>query len=247
MSTAPLIRFHRVTTGVVMASAFAAIACASLPGRARAETWLPLDIGNRWSYQGVAGGHEVTSITGTTVLRDRMVYVRSYLESPQNAGLENYWSVEPDGDVFLHGFMRRVENFGVAYEPPLRMLDAPLSLGRAWTTTSTVYYLPDMSLNGSYDFSFQVMEDGVLSLPAGTFDAMGIGQTAAPPLGRTGIAGQLAPDGARRSTALTAQEWYAQGVGEVQYATDDLYQLAVADLPTPVVATSWGRIKRLYH
>jgi hypothetical protein len=227
----------------------AIVTCASLgTGASHAQSYLPLTVGNRWTYQGVNGLHEVQVITGTTTVLGRTFYVKSYLESSSNSGLENYWSEEADGDVLLGGFLiNGVDTGGVIYDPPLRMLDAPLALGKTWTTRSAVYFLPAMNPGGTFDFTFTVFEDTTLSVPAGRFRALGIGQS--PMLAMLNVAphASLSLDGTLQTASGSPSDWYAAGVGVVQYDTDDRYQLVESALPTPVAVTSWGKLKRLYR
>lgn len=213
-----------------------------------AQPYLPLAVGNHWSYQGIGGKHEQQTITGTTMILGRDVYVKSTTESSSNSGLENYWSTEPDGDVFLHGFYRNIEAFGVVYDPPLRMVDAPLAMGKSWTTHAAIFYLPGMTPGESFDFTESVLEGAKkLTVPAGTFAAFGIGQTLAPPAARTLAGSPLALDGSVQAISAQASEWYSAGVGEVQFQADDLYQLSSYDFPTPVASTTWGKLKHWYR
>lgn len=234
---------------LVLPIAIAIATCASLgAGASHAQSYLPLALGNRWTYQGVNGLHDVQVITGATTIQGRTVSVKSYLESSSNTGLENYWSEELDGDLLVSGFfINGVDPWGVVYDPPLLVLDAPLALGKTWTTRSTVYRLPDMTSLGTFDFTLAVFEDTTLVVPAGTFRAFGIGQS--PMLAMAAIAPRafFSLDGALQASSGSPSDWYAAGVGVVQYDADDLYQLAGSELPTPVAATSWGKLKRLYR
>ncbi len=58
------------------------------PSPAQAAPWLPLTPGMRWEYQGLAGAHQVETITGFITLRGRVVATKSYAEGA-DAGLQN--------------------------------------------------------------------------------------------------------------------------------------------------------------
>jgi hypothetical protein len=232
----------------VLPIALAIATCASLgAGASHAQSYLPLATGNRWTYQSVNGLHEEHVISGTTTIQGRTVYVKSYLESTYNTGLENYWSEGPDGDLLLSGAYRSVEGWGWIFDPPLLFLDAPLVLGKPWTTRSTIYYLPDTSWGGPIEVTFAVFEDTTLVVPAGKFRAFGTGQSPMLAMAATTPNPSLSVDGAFRASSGAPSDWFAAGVGVVQFDSDDRYQLAEHELPTPVVATSWGRLKRLYR
>jgi len=215
---------------------------------ANAQSYLPLTVGNRWTYLATGGGTEVHTVSGTTELRGRTVFVVSYSGNPVNEGLENYWISQADG-FFLCGFLRHVEKLGKAYDPPIRVLRVPASVGDISTTTTTDYSWPGWDTPGqTFTISFQVIEDVMLDLPIGTMKALGLGQVAQAQGMRAD--GAYAMDGTRKTSGPldpVATDWFAAGLGEVQYRSDDLYQLQDFEIPTPVAATTWGRLKRLYR
>lgn len=229
---------------------FAALVMASTSASAipsHAQSYMPMVVGNRWTYDS-ASGHEVQVITGTTTIRGRTMFVRSYEESAENAGLENYWLVESDGDVLLGGFLRHVEKLGVLYEPPLRMVDVPLSVGATWTTPASYYRLPDTTLAGTFVFRMEVFGDSVLTVPAGTFSAFGIGQSPLIAAPAAMVQSGLELDGSVQVAGGSAQDWYSAGVGDVQFGYgDDPFRLTSYDFSTPTTALSWSRLKRLYR
>ena len=228
-------------------ASFALAAALFLSSVANAEDYLPLAVGNQWIYQRAGGGSEVHTVTGTTTLRGNTVYVISYSGNPPNEGLENYWISKSDG-FFLCGFLRHLESFGRAYDPPIRMLRVPATVGDVSTTTTTAYAWPDWQTpDPPFTISFQVIEDVVLNLPLGNLPALGLGQIG--PAQGTRPLGALALDGTARTSGpeSVASDWFSPGVGEAQYQADDLYQLSDFRIPTPVAASSWGRLKRLYR
>jgi hypothetical protein len=216
----------------------------------RAQAYLPLTAGTTWVYQGTAGAHETQTVTGITTLLGHDYAVITYSNSTSNTGLENYWSTNAEGDVFLAGFNRALDNFGVVYDPPLLYVDAPLALGKTWSSSTTPYFLPGMTPQGPFTLGRAVYEETGLDVPAGHFATFGIGQylVTGPALRLPAIAaGQLALDGTLVSPTGAANEWFAAGVGQVQYVVDDRYQLVSLGIPTPVAASTWGRVKAAYR
>jgi hypothetical protein len=212
-----------------------------------AQSYLPLAVGNRWTYDGVSG-HEVRVITGTATVRGRAMFVMSFEESAGNEGLDNYWLIEPDGDVLLGGFFRNVEHWGLAYDPPVRMVNVPLSVGAIWTTPVSYYTLPDTTLGGTFDITMEVFGDSVLTVPAGTFSAFGIGQSPQGGAPAVIVRGAFELDGTVQVAGGSAQDWYSDGVGDVQFGFGgDQFKLTSYAFPTPTSALSWGRLKRLYR
>jgi hypothetical protein len=222
---------------------------------AHAGSYLPLVVGNDWEYASPDGRHETQRITGTTVLRGRTVFVKRYEQSVENEGLENYWIEEPGGRLLLCGFFRADSGtgWGIAYEPPICMADAPLSLGRTWTTSSQSFMLPGMEPVSPLEVRFEVLEAGDLATPAGTFFAYGVGapQYVATPLARCSVTGEAISASVRGASGMPAEaaptDWYCEGVGVVQYSSDALYQLTGYGSPTAVAASTWGRLKNLYR
>jgi hypothetical protein len=210
--------------------------------------YLPLQVSNKWTYVGQSGDIEVLTTTGTIALRGNEVFVIRYGPSIQNEGLENYWTVGPDGDVLLWGAYRPVENWGVLYEPPLPMADAPLALGKTWGQSTHVYFLPDTTDGGTIEFGFQVYEAGPLMVPAGTFEAYGVGQTVPTPLpiglGSYALTGELLNGSLGGSLAA---DWWCDGVGNVQWGTSELFRLSSYSLTTSARPVTWGELKARYR
>jgi hypothetical protein len=232
---------------------------AAAPTQSAAGDWYPLGPGDAWEYADGHGVHHFEITNGTRLLLGRTVAIRSYVGGVDD-GLENYWLIGFDGSVLLAGFNNRQVNLALAYDPPVAMLVPPPTLGQTWSTHTMAYNLPDMSVYSIFDFTLSVLEDVQLTVPAGTYHAFGIGPP--PPAagstatfvlssgrsllldGRSALAGQ--PAGVTTATALNA-DWYAQGVGVVQYLGNTLNQLVNFSIPTPTAAVSWGKLKRLYR
>jgi hypothetical protein len=211
---------------------------------ALAAEYLPLPLGATWQYISEAGGAETQIVTGTRNLFGTDTWVISYQDSPLNDGLENYWTTNAEGDVFLWGFFRNLQGWGWAYQPPIRMVDAPLSLGQEWSTTYTIYELPGFVPEGTNEYPLEVSSEGMVTVPAGTYFAYGIGIPELPLLGGYSITGEVVA-GAPGHRA--ASDWWSDGVGRVQYEVDQIYRLTSFGWPTPVAVTSWGRVKALYR
>lgn len=209
---------------------------------ALAAEYLPLDLGVTRQYVGDEGGAETLVVTGTRTLFGTEVKVISYQNSTVNEGLENYWTTAPDGDVLLWGFYRNVEEFGRVYQPPVRMVDAPLSVGRQWATTFAIYTFPGYVVQGTATYPLEVYTEGPVSVPAGTYSAYGIGLGNPPLLAGHTITGEVVTGDIREDVAT---DWWSDGVGRVQYDLDRRYQLLSADPPTPTTGISWGRVKAL--
>jgi hypothetical protein len=212
---------------------------------------MPLAVGNLWHYVSAAGVHQVETITGTQTLLGRTVFVKTYRLGP-DAGLENYWLTGPNGEVLLAGFSR--PGLAFAYDPPMTVCGGAPLPGDSWHTRVTLCHLPDLTVQGVFDVTFGVIEDVSLDVPAGTFHCVGVGETgsATPALSAAILTRGLTLDG--RTVAVAATEssaaitdWYSAGMGDVQYAGSDTFQLAAFGSTTPTVTTSWGALKASYR
>ena len=211
-----------------------------------AQTWLPLDDGFFWSYAGSFAA-ETRTVEGAVVVLGEPAKSILFSPSSSNEGLRNFWSTAADGDVLLHGFVNPAIG-GWGYDPPIVMLDAPLFVGKTWQQTTHGRDLVTGDLLFTFDIAFQVVEEVVLAVPAGSFDAFGIGQIA--PREFTNAAGAaFGLDGVRITEARrgTASEYYSQNVGIVRDLADDTYDLLAYGSPTAVESLSWAGVKDLYR
>jgi hypothetical protein len=225
------------------------------PKPGAAGVWYPLDGGDTWEYVDGYGVHHFEIINGTMQLLSRTVTVRTYIGGFDD-GLENYWLAGADGSVLLAGFNSRQAGLALAYDPPIAMLVPPPALGQTWSTHTVAYRLPDMSVYSVFDYPLSVQEDVQLTVPAGIFHAFGIGP---PPPGAGSVATIDLPSGrvlsldgrsgkvAGTAGSSNATDWYAVGIGEVQYLAISLNQLVNLSLPVPTAVVSWGRLKQLYR
>jgi hypothetical protein len=214
------------------------------PTLACGEDYLPLWIGNRWEYRGIAGSGETQLVKRMLDVWGSPKFVIDFKASTSNEGLENYWTTD-DGDVLLWGWFRELENIGLLYQPGIRKVDPPLYVGKTWNDSIGVFLLPDTLFVGMFTIPHRVHEAGMLTVPAGTFFAFGIGQTNAflPEFEDYALNGTHLEESERGG----ATEWYGDGVGKLQYDTDDLYQLVHFVEPTPVHDATWGRIKNAFR
>lgn len=229
----------------------ACLALAVHAGATRAAPWMPLAIGNSWEYQGDAGGHQVETITAFSVVRGVSVLVKYYAEGP-DAGLENYWRLAPDGSVLLAGFYSPAAGFGYAYEPPVRFLPVPPVVGPQPPQLITIYDIITDAILSTLSLQYDVTESTVLSLPAGTFSTFGVGQLVPLPGPsadgvRVTLDGRVVRTTSKSIYAAVTSDWFAEGVGIVQYDIGELFQLVSFGGPTPTVPSSWGALKRMYR
>ena len=216
-----------------------------LAGPAYAEDYLPLETGNFWSYVSDEGLYDMRVVLDPVPLLDGNPYPIEYIISTNNQGLVNYWTSEPDGGVLLWGFWR--ETWGIAYDPPIRMVDAPLFVGKAWNNTVESYSLPDLVPYMTFDFNYTVSEDPVLTVPAGEFPTFGIGEPDPEGKrlldGRFTLCGELITD-----KTVVVDNWWSLGVGIVQENLGGLMKLETyTDHPVAVEVSSWGEVKALYR
>jgi hypothetical protein len=155
--------------------------------------------------------------------------------------------------VLLAGFLNPSASFSLAYEPPIRYLPVPPEAGPAPTQHIVAHDLFTDAVAFAFDIRMEVTESVVLTLPAGTYQAVGVGQVA--PVAGQALAkgssftldGRPLPLGDALGSAVTPTDWYSFGVGIVMYQASDLFQLVGFGLPTATASSSWGAIKRLYR
>jgi hypothetical protein len=228
----------------------AALALALSSVTAVAAPYLPLVAGRTWMYQGDQGGHQTETMTGTTTLHGRTVWVKHYYEGV-DAGLENFWLLAFDGGVLLAGF-HSPAGYGFVYEPPIRYLPVPPVLGDQPFQPIAYHDFATDALLFSGAVRFDVLEDVSLVLPAGTYHSFGVGQYVPLP-GPAATGARLTLDGrvvtstGKSIAVLEPTDWFSEGVGIVMYNVGQIYQLESLSGPTPTAMSSWAAIKRLYR
>lgn len=85
-----------------------------------------------------------------------------------------------DGSVLLAGF-RTASGFGFIYEPPIRLFPAPPVVGPQPHQPLAYHDFATDQLLFTGSIRYDVLEDVMLTVPAGTFHAYGVGQNTALP------------------------------------------------------------------
>ena len=244
---------HKAKAFLVVCAGIFLLALRAVPVAVSAPaSMLPLEVGNYWNYLGASGAHQVETITGTRTVLGRTVFVKSYTEGI-DAGLENFWLTGPGGEVLLAGFKIPPDGYALAYEPPITVCGSAPSVGDTWTTHTTAYDLADTSVVMVLDIAYSAIEEVSLSVPAGTFPCIGVGQglVATSPASAQPASRGLTLDGrqvaaARSASATSISDWYSPGIGVVQYLVGDRFQLAGYGSPTPAQSMSIGQLKAKY-
>ena len=214
-------------------------------GTTVADDYQPLETGNFWSYVSDEGASEMRVVGEQVPIFQGHPYPIVYTDSDGNQGLINYWTSEPDGGVLLWGFSR--PTWGILYQPPIRMVDAPLFVGKIWPNTVDLYSLPDTTFYMTMEFNYEVHEDPELTVPAGSFPTFGIGD---PAPGATAILGGHFTLWGEALTDKSpfVDRWYSEGVGVVQEYVGHLLQLETyTDHPVAMEVSTWGAVKALYR
>jgi hypothetical protein len=135
------------------------------------------------------------------------------------------------------------------YQPPIQEVDAPLYVGKTWSTTVDIFALPDTTFYMTMEFTYTVHEDPELTVPAGVFPTFGIGIPDPDPGAKTFLDGRFTLRGeAKSDMRYEVPRWYSLGVGIVQEYLGSLYQLRTyTDHPVAVENSSWGSVKALYR
>ena len=214
----------------------------------------PLDPGRQWYYESDLGETELMTIAGERVVLGALTTVRREELTAQT--VENFWTVDGDGHLFLHGAVNYTYSFELAYLPPIRMVDAPLELDKSWTTPGIhLYDLQGVFQGSIFDYSLNVFTEGLVTVPAGEFYAYGVGELIAVPLLRSS-SGECFDLLGRRIPAPPSAEtdhpqvWYVDGLGVVKMDPlgyePEAFKLHWWTGPTPVEPGSWGSIKTLF-
>jgi hypothetical protein len=190
--------------------------------------YLPLVIGNEWVYAIESGGTEVQKVDRELLVRGRPAFAITHRIDGGAPSLEDYWSTE-GGDVLYHGFYRHGD-FGLLYDPPLLVVDAPLSIGATWSTESDLFLLPDSTYFSTETIDFTVLAEEMITVPAGNFLTYDIEQT-------------IPPQEARRVDRTFIRRWVAADVGMVRFDDLGLHELESYQVVLAVTPTSWGAIK----
>ncbi len=222
-----------------------------------ATGWMPSEPGTRWAYASSLGARETLVCTGTVDFGGRPASVNEWVASASDRGLRQYWwstgSTESSDLQFL-GFFRTDSNWGLRYEPPLRFLSGPPAPGNTWIDHVQAYGVPDGDPAGPVDLQFEIVES--LALP-GWGTSWGVDYSAILPVLKHGgrsfspfgrDLGASGGESVARARASEPDYGLAFQVGETKYlAAGTLFTLESYDVPVPVQASTWGRIKQLYR
>lgn len=234
----------------VLAAASIGLIATSIP--ATAYEYHPLGLGTQWIYDNPQGGLHYMTITGEREVLGVSAVIRHQDEDTQT--FENYWTTDVFGNLFLHGAFN-YDGFGIAYLPPIKMVDAPLAGGKSWVTENIHTYYLDGTPWGTEPFNYplQVYSEGVVTVPAGDFYAYGVGTYYEPPviISRDGKSYNLLGRHIEHEDLLiegNVTEWYTDGIGLPQwgYLLNAQYQLREYGSPTATMNTTWGRIRASY-
>jgi hypothetical protein len=215
----------------------------------------PLAVGSHWEYYSTFYGEQSMTIVAEQAILGVTTRVRLQIEPDQV--WENFWSKDSSGDVFLHGAVNFTAAFEVAYVPPIKMVAAPLLLGKSWVTNGIrCYDLDGTPWEGDpFDYALRVYTEGALTVPAGDFYSYGVGYDIGSGFVLGGRQGTFDVFGRRvgdsQLAADNATEWYSDGVGVVQSCdfTDRQYasRLLSYELPTASTqVTTWGQLKAVF-
>ena len=244
----------RSARALVTCAAFLLLGAPFAASTASGADWLPMKLGNEWTYVDTGDEPHTETFTQIGHVRGRRVFVREYIGGPDD-GLLNFWLKDADGGLLLAGYYKPLYPFGLVYEPPVKIFPGVPAVGVQYSTHVYAISVPDNAPYAEFDVYMAVQSQVTLNVLAGTFTCFGVGQVAPPALSfaaapgvMLGLDGRVIDDFGQMldNSPESATEWYADGVGLVQYNSSTLFQLSTANLPTPATRSSWGHIKQLY-
>jgi hypothetical protein len=153
-----------------------------------------------------------------------------------------------EGDVFVHG-ATRYDGLQLIYDPPILVLDAPLVVGKTWQSVAVVYGdLEGVVPTGdTLTVGYEVSSAGDRTVPAGSWFGYAI-REALLSGGIENVSHTVAGSPRKVESQPLFENWFVQDVGEIEIQTDEVFKLAVINLPpTTVAAMSWSAIKSLYR
>jgi len=207
-------------------------ACAFLlvAGAALAQGFLPLAVGNRWSYTSDLVGPDIREVIYGPDPLFEDTYVIEYDVSDHSPGLRNTWSADEEGDVFLHGFRRIEPRVARYYDPPLRLVNAPLYAGKTWAVTTNISstiggpVISTMTIRYTVTEPVTVVVDGRERQAWGVLESVELATNKA-----AGIGTEWATDGRpfdlAKADDVIVPHWWVRDVGEVQYRSIGIFTL----------------------
>ena len=222
----------------------------SVPVAATYSSYLPLEIGDRWAYSSDLVGPDIKEVvSGPNPVFGNSFMIR-YLVSDHSPGLENHWTSNDEGDVYLHGFRRRNPRLAFFYDPPLKVVDAPLYPGKTWISAVDLATTPGGPSIGRYVVRYTVTQPESHIVEGVEIVAFGVMETTESE-GVAGVGTEWLTDG-RPSDSGKADpvvpHWWAPGVGEIQYRSIGIFHLVGFSLPRVAnEASTWSDLKKLYR
>lgn len=206
--------------------------------------WQPLAPGCAWNYTDGAGHERTVEAVGHAVIQGEDVVELVWTESDQV--YHNFWSLSPTGSVHLHAAYNEDGVFTASYAPPILWLPAVDATERCWSTATRVFWSLDNSVPGAEaTFGFCIADGGVLTVPAGDFDAVAVTESGPPLQGsRDGSAYHVLGHRFDGTGRQDEPSWFAAGVGLVK---EGAWELTTYGGPTPSGTSNWGEVKALYR
>jgi hypothetical protein len=214
---------------------------------AGAQDYFPLRIDATWSYDLDYGGERTATVAGRADVAGTETFeVVHVMTGPDAQTFHNYWTLGPDGDLWLHRAWNETHPYDVVYDPPILLLDGPLTAGKSWLTETT--------LNGGEAVTVSCQVDAVesVSVPAGIFESFRVSSQITSSGKNAGGRARhdlfgMRVDGAAKASPL---RYFSDGVGLVK-ETDSFpgtsHRLTSWNVPTPGEETSWGHLKSLFR
>jgi hypothetical protein len=228
-----------------------------LAGAAAAQPpdYFPLTPGLLWEYESAQGSTWTILAGGVQeVLGVPTRILEETISIPELQLVQNFWTVDAQGLVFLHGAVNLTHPFVAAYQPPIQWLDAPLTVGASWGTTFDYYdNLAGGTPIGAGTVVFYCNDEADLTVPAGVFHAFEVGEIVPPPPimvrdGQVFDARGYWLGKANKEEGRDEGRWYNDGTGLVQQDyLGEMFQLTSWNGPVAAQGASWGQVKSLYR
>jgi hypothetical protein len=210
-----------------------------------ADDYFPLRTGGTWTYHSsdmlvpwlgmeILGPVDFQGSTDVHVLWDLGELGEGYLFLHETAS----------GDVALHGTLLG-DDMDV-YDPPRPLLDMPLTPGRTWEYTGQVSHYTAGELTETYtdSYSYEVLQPQTLTVPAGTFEAIGVQETyTEPPVGQSRFPWHESAGLKKKAPDVY---WYALDIGWVFIDSEPVYELESYSIPVVQPSSSWSSVKSLF-
>jgi hypothetical protein len=213
-------------------------------GRVCAQDYFPLTDGATWMYESADGAStDLVVVDGMAPVIGGVAVVRHSVYSGADAQeVFNFWTRDAAGRVLLHGAYNP-SGFVAYYDPPIVWLDVPpLNVGDQWC--SEFYWhdsVSDPAPAGPYTICYTVTGAETITVPAGTFAAIGVDETLL-------LRGGYNLLGERATGAARTADWYAENVGQIRFSLGwTVYDLLEYNHSVGVDTTTWSEVKALFE